>query len=50
MRDFLIHTFAFCYRNYIFAKRNIFVVVEMLFWPMMGILSIGLMGGFLVSK
>ncbi len=44
---FLIHTYAFIYRNAIFAKRNIFFVAEMIFWPTMGILSIGLMGGFL---
>ena len=47
MRLFLIHTYAFAYRNAIFAKRNVFVVVEMLFWPIMTLLSIGLMGGFL---
>lgn len=47
IRNFLIHVFAFSYRNYIFAKRNIFFLAEMLFWPVMGILSVGLMGGFL---
>lgn len=44
---FLVHVFAFSYRNYIFAKRNIFFLAEMLFWPVMGILSVGLMGSFL---
>lgn len=38
---------AFAYRNWIFAKRNVFAVVEMLFWPTVGLLSIGLMGDFL---
>lgn len=47
MRLFLIQTAAFAYRNAIFAKRNVFVLVEMLFWPVIGVLSIGLMGGFL---
>lgn len=46
MRTALLHTFAFCYRNYLFARRNVFVLVEMLFWPVLGILSIGLMGSF----
>lgn len=47
MKLFLLHTAAFAYRNYIFAKRNVFVVVEMLFWPVMAVLSVGLMGSFL---
>jgi ABC-2 type transport system permease protein len=47
MRSFFLHVFAFCYRNYLFARRNVFVLVEMLFWPVLGILSIGLMGSFL---
>ena len=40
-------TLAFTYRNYIFLKRNIFTFFEILFWPMMGLFSIGLMGSFL---
>ncbi len=47
MASYLIQVFAFSYRNYIFAKRNIFFLAEMLFWPVMGILSVGLMGSFL---
>ena len=46
-RLFSLHSFAFGYRNYIFAKRNVFFVVEILFWPIMTVLTIGLMGGFL---
>jgi ABC-2 type transport system permease protein len=38
---------AFAYRDWVFARRNIFSVVEMLFWPIVGMLSIGLMGNFL---
>src|SRR3989344_1521360 len=47
IRLFFLHSFAFAYRNYIFAKRNIFFVIEILFWPVMTLLTIGLMGGFL---
>src|SRR5882672_1983925 len=39
--------FAFAYRDWLFARRNIFSVVEMLFWPIVGMLSIGLMSNFL---
>ncbi len=46
-RLFFLHSYAFAYRNLIFAKRNVFFVVEILFWPMMTLLTIGLMGGFL---
>lgn len=38
---------AFAYRDYLFARRNIFALVEMLFWPIVGMLSIGLLGNFL---
>lgn len=47
MNSQLIRIYAFAYRNYIFAIRNFFTFAEMLFWPIIGILSIGLMGGFL---
>ncbi len=38
---------AFCLRNYIFAVRNFFSFVELLFWPMVSVISIGLMGNYL---
>lgn len=38
---------AFTYRNYIFAKRNIYAFIELLFWPAVGVVSIGLMSVFL---
>ncbi|MBI4845604.1 MAG: ABC transporter ATP-binding protein/permease [Candidatus Omnitrophica bacterium] len=38
---------AFTYRNFIFAKRNFFSFAELLFWPMVTLISIGLMGNFL---
>ncbi len=47
MKIFWIEFLAFAYRNFIFAKRNVYVFVEMLFWPVVGVLSIGLMGDFL---
>ncbi|MBI3291625.1 MAG: ABC transporter permease [Elusimicrobia bacterium] len=47
MMALLLRIGAFAFRNWIFAKRNVFAVVEMLFWPTIGLLSIGLMGGFL---
>jgi len=43
----LLRILAFAYRDWLFAKRNIFAVVEMLFWPIVGMLSIGLLGNFL---
>jgi len=43
----LIRILAFAYRDWLFARRNIFAVVEMLFWPVVGMLSIGLMSNFL---
>ncbi len=38
---------AFTYRNYIFSKRNIYAFIELLFWPAVGVISIGLMSSFL---
>jgi sugar fermentation stimulation protein len=43
----ILRILAFAYRDWLFAKRNIFAIVEMLFWPIVGMLSIGLMGDFL---
>ncbi len=39
--------FALAYRNYVFSVRNISAVMEVLFWPVIGIVSIGMMGSFL---
>ncbi|MBD3271091.1 MAG: ABC transporter permease, partial [Elusimicrobia bacterium] len=38
---------AFAYRNLMFTKRNLFVFAEILFWPMVSLFSVGLMGDFL---
>jgi ABC-2 type transport system permease protein len=43
-------TFAFTYRNYKFAVRNFFAFVELIFWPLVSLVSIGLMGNFLELK
>lgn len=38
---------AFSYRNYLIAIRNIFAYVELVFWPIISLISIGLLGDFL---
>ncbi|MDD5730954.1 MAG: ABC transporter permease, partial [Candidatus Omnitrophica bacterium] len=38
---------GFAYRNVIFAKRNFFTFFEILFWPFVAIISVGIMGTFL---
>ena len=35
------------YKNWIIAKRNFFTVFEVIFWPFISLMSIGLMTGFL---
>ena len=34
------------YKSWIMAKRNFFTIFEVLFWPFIGLMSIGLMGSF----
>ena len=38
---------AFFYRSFIFAKRNLYAFVELLFWPSVGAIQIGMMSLFL---
>ncbi len=38
---------AFTYRNYKFAVRNFFAFMELVFWPLTSLISIGLLGDFL---
>ncbi len=38
---------AFFVRNFLFGVRNIFTFMELLFWPSVSLVSIGLMGDFL---
>ncbi|MCP2519755.1 ABC transporter permease [Candidatus Aminicenantes bacterium AC-708-M15] len=45
--NWLNRTISFAYRNYIFAKRSFFSFAEIIFWPVVGLFSIGLMGNFL---
>ena len=40
-------TLAFSYKNIIMTKRNFFTIFEMLFWPLISLFSIGLMGAYL---
>jgi len=42
--------YAFAYRNFVFSKRNFFAFMEILFWPVAGMLSVGIMGSFLELK
>jgi ABC-type multidrug transport system ATPase subunit/ABC-type multidrug transport system permease subunit len=39
--------YAFTYRNYLIAVRNVFAFVELLFWPIVSLISIGLLGDYL---
>jgi ABC-2 type transport system permease protein len=47
MKDEAVRIWAFALRNLLMASRNIFFVFELTFWPMVGVLSIGLMTRFL---
>ncbi len=38
---------AFSYKNVIMTKRNFFTLFEMLFWPLISLFSVGLMGSYL---
>lgn len=40
-------TLGFTYRNLIITKRNFFTIFETLFWPVIGLISVGLMGTYL---
>lgn len=46
-RDWLQRSFAFFQRNFIFGVRNVFTFMELLFWPTVSLISIGLLGDFL---
>jgi ABC-2 type transport system permease protein len=39
--------YAFAYRNVIITRRNFFTIFEMLFWPLVSLSSVGLMGSYL---
>jgi len=37
---------AFAYKNWIMTRRNVFTLLEILFWPVVGFLSVGLLAEF----
>ena len=43
----LVAVWAFALRSFVMASRNVFFFFELLFWPVVGVLSIGLMARFL---
>jgi ABC-2 type transport system permease protein len=43
----VIQIWAFVFKNWIIAKRNIFTIFEILFWPVVGFFSVGLLTTFL---
>ena len=46
LQDELIKTRAFVFKNWVMTKRNIFTIFEILFWPVVGFLSVGLLAEF----
>lgn len=46
LRDEITKTQAFVFKNWIMAKRNAFTFVEVLFWPVVSFLSVGLLAEF----
>ncbi|MEM2176942.1 MAG: ABC transporter permease [Archaeoglobaceae archaeon] len=47
LRNEIYKTLGFTYRNFIITKRNFFTIFETLFWPIIGLLSVGLMSMYL---
>ena len=43
----LIQIWAFVFKNWIMTKRNVFSLFEILFWPVVGFFSVGLLTSFL---
>src|SRR5512136_1621066 len=43
----LTQIWAFLFKNWIIAKRNIFSLFEILFWPVVGFFSVGFLTSFL---
>jgi len=41
---------AFAFKNWIMTRRNLFTLFEMLFWPVVGFLSVGLLAEFAALK
>jgi ABC-2 type transport system permease protein len=47
LQRILIQIQAFAYKNWIITKRNFFSISEILFWPLVGLFSVGLLTVFL---
>lgn len=47
LRNEIYKTLGFTYRNFIITKRNFFTIFETLFWPIIGLISVGLMSSYL---
>lgn len=47
MRQEITRTWAFAWRNVLMATQNLFTLFEMIFWPTVGVLSLGFMAQFL---
>lgn len=50
LRSSLAELMAFAYRNYSVTKNEFYSLFEMLFWPVVSLLTIGLLGDFLNLK
>jgi ABC-2 type transport system permease protein len=46
LRDEITKTRAFVFKNWIMTKRNVFTLFEILFWPVVAFLSVGLLAEF----
>lgn len=46
LRDEIIKASAFAYKNWTMSRRNAFTLFEILFWPVVGFLSVGLLAEF----
>ena len=47
LQRILIQIWAFVFKNWIITKRNVFSLFEILFWPVVGFFSVGLLTSFL---
>jgi ABC-2 type transport system permease protein len=50
MHDEITKTRAFMFKNWIMARRNVFTLLEILFWPSVAFLSVGLLAEFAALK
>jgi ABC-2 type transport system permease protein len=46
LRDEITKIKAFAFKNWLMTRRNLFTVFEILFWPVVGFLSVGLLAEF----